>query len=213
MRSGSLYSLPGGLPVPEDDGACDHLPGAAMPSVKLQSTDGWAGRCGRNSRMGRTVFFFYPRSGRPDEPPIPGWDDIPGARGCTPQSCAFRDHFSEFEALGVRVFGVSAQDTEYQHEFAERTHLPYPLLSDEVSLTDALRLPTFEAGGMRLIKRLTLVVSDGRIEKVFYPVFPLTKTPNRCSPIPATHRRIVARRRQMSFRAARSPPGDRERGI
>jgi len=122
------------------------------------------------------VFFFYPRSGRPDEPPIPGWDDIPGARGCTPQSCAFRDRFAEFEALGVQVFGMSAQDTEYQREFAQRTHLPYRLLSDAAfALTDAIALPTFEAGGMRLIKRLTLVVSKGRIEKVFYPVFPPDK--------------------------------------
>jgi peroxiredoxin len=175
-RRGSLYELPNGLPVPVDDGACDHLPGVAMPSVKLQSTTGGPVDVAEISRMGRTVIFFYPRSGRPDEPPIPGWDDIPGARGCTPQSCAFRDHFSEFSALGVSVFGVSAQSTEYQREFAERTHLQYQLLSDEeFTLTHALRLPTFEAGGMRLIKRLTLVVSEGRIEKVFYPVFPPDK--------------------------------------
>jgi peroxiredoxin len=171
-----LYALPPDLPVPFDDGACDHLPGAEMPRVVLPSTAGERVDLAEASRLGRTVFFFYPRSGRPDEPPIPGWDDIPGARGCTPQSCAFRDHFGEFEALGVRVFGVSAQDTGYQREFAERTHLPYPLLSDEkFVLTDALRLPTFEAGGMRLIKRLTLVVCAGRIEKVFYPVFPPDK--------------------------------------
>jgi peroxiredoxin len=176
MRKGSLYQVPEGLPVPEDDGACDHLPHMEMPSVRLQSTEGGQVDPAEVSRTGRTVWFFYPRSGRPDEAPIPGWDDIPGARGCTPQSCAFRDHFSEFEALGVRVFGVSAQDTEYQREFAERTHLPYPLMSDAAfALTDALRLPTFEAGGMRLIKRLTLVVSDGRIEEVFYPVFPPDK--------------------------------------
>jgi peroxiredoxin len=176
MRSDGLYSLPGDLPAPEDDGACDHLPGAEMPSVSLQSTAGGLVDVADVSRSDRTVFFFYPRSGRPDEPSIPGWDDISGARGCTPQSCAFRDHFGEFEALGVRVFGVSAQDTEYQREFAERTHLSYPLLSDEkFTLTSALRLPTFEAGGMRLIKRFTLVVCDGRIEKVFYPVFPPDK--------------------------------------
>jgi peroxiredoxin len=147
-----------------------------MPSVELQSKAGGPVDVGEISRTGRTVFFFYPRSGRPDEPSIPGWDDISGARGCTPQSCAFRDRFGEFEVLGVRVFGVSAQDTEYQREFAERTHLPYALLSDEqFLLTNALRLPTFEAAGMRLIKRLTLVVCDGRIEKVFYPVFPPDK--------------------------------------
>ena len=147
-----------------------------MPPISLISTSGELVDLSAVSREGRTVFFFYPRSGRPDEPQIPGWDDIPGARGCTPQSCAFRDHFGDFDALGVRVFGVSAQDTDYQREFAERTHLPYPLLSDAgFALTDALRLPTFEAGGMRLIKRLTLVVADGRIARVFYPVFPPDK--------------------------------------
>jgi peroxiredoxin len=162
--------------VPADDGACDHLAGAETPPISLPSTKGGAVNLAKVSRKARTVLFFYPRSGRPDEPQIPGWDDIPGARGCTPQSCAFRDHFGEFEELGARVFGVSARDTEYQREFAERTHLPYPLLSDAAfTLTDALRLPTFEHGGMRLIKRLTLVVSEGRTEKVFYPVFPPDK--------------------------------------
>ncbi len=176
MRRGSLHELPKGLPVPVDDGACDHLPGVEMPAMPLPSTAGGVVNLAEASREKRTVFFFYPRSGRPDEPPIPGWDDIPGARGCTPQSCAFRDRFAEFEALGVQVFGMSAQDTEYQREFAQRTHLPYRLLSDAAfALTDAIALPTFEAGGMRLIKRLTLVVSKGRIEKVFYPVFPPDK--------------------------------------
>jgi peroxiredoxin len=147
-----------------------------MPPISLPSTLGALVNVAAASGNVRTVFFFYPRSGRPDEPPIPGWDDIPGARGCTPQSCAFRDHFSEFEALGVRVFGVSAQDGKYQGEFAERTKLPYPLLSDsDFVLTEALGLSTFEAGGMRLIRRLTLVTSDGRIGKVFYPVFPPDK--------------------------------------
>lgn len=176
MRKGSLFELPDGLPVPVDDGACDHLPGLAMPSVALPSTNRGEVNVAEASRDRRTVFFFYPRSGRPDEGQTPGWDDIPGARGCTPQSCAFRDHFREFEALDVRVFGVSAQDTDYQREFAERTHLPYPLLSDAAFiLTNALMLPTFDVAGMRLIKRLTLVVSDGRIERVFYPVFPPDK--------------------------------------
>ncbi len=145
---GNLYELPEELPVPVDDGACDHLMGIEMPAIGLGSTRSGLVDPAEVSRTGRTVFFFYPRSGHPDQPSIPGWDDIPGARGCTPQSCAFRDHFSEFEALGVRVFGVSTQDTEYQREFAERTHLPYPLLSDaSFALTNALRLPTFEAGG------------------------------------------------------------------
>ena len=173
---GSLYELPPDLPAPVDDGASDHLRGKKMPPVSLSSTADGEINVAEASREGRTVFFFYPRSGRPDEPPIPGWDDIPGARGCTPQSCAFRDHFREFEALGVCVVGVSAQTTDYQREFAERTHLPYPLLSDaDFALTEALHLPTFEVAGMLLIKRLTLVVSNGRIEKVFYPVFPPDK--------------------------------------
>ena len=175
-RQGNLYELPEGLPVPVDDGACDHLRGMELPGLSLASTHGGEVDLGQATRQARTVLFFYPRSGRPDEPQIPGWDDIPGARGCTPQSCAFRDSFPDFDALGVQLFGVSAQDTEYQREFGELTHLPYPLLSDaQFVLTDALRLPTFEAGGMRLIKRLTLVVSNGRIEKVFYPVFPPDK--------------------------------------
>jgi len=172
----NLFEIPEGLPVPVDDGACDHLLDTEMPPVSLPSTLGTVVNVAEASHDGRAAFFFYPRSGRPDEPPIPGWDDIPGARGCTPQSCAFRDHFAEFEALGVQVIGVSAQDTEYQREFAQRTHLTYPLLSDAAfALTDALGLPTFEAGGMRLIKRVTVMVSDGRIEKVFYPVFPPDK--------------------------------------
>jgi peroxiredoxin len=175
-RRGGLYELPADLLVPVDDGACDHLLGIQMPEVSLPATTGGTVDLTKVANDGRAVFFFYPRSGRPDEPPIPGWDDIPGARGCTPQSCAFRDSFGEFEALSVRVFGVSAQDTDYQREFAERTHLQYPLLSDaRFALTDALRLPTFEARGMRLIKRLTLVLSDGRVERVFYPVFPPDK--------------------------------------
>ena len=172
----NLHKLPPDLPVPVDDGACDHLPGMEMPPVELPATTGAALNVAEASHDGPAVFFFYPRSGRPDEPRIPGWDDIPGARGCTPQSCAFRDHFSEFEALGVRVFGVSTQDTEYQREFAEWTKLPYPLLSDsDFVLTEALGLPTFEAGDMRLIRRVTLVVSHGRVEKVLYPVFPPDK--------------------------------------
>lgn len=176
VERADLNQLPDGLPVPEDDGACDHLAGMEMPPVSLPSTNGEAMDVAQVSRLRRTMFFFYPRSGRPNEPALPGWDDIPGARGCTPQSCAYRDHYREFEELNVAVFGVSAQDTEYQREFAERTRLPYPLLSDhEFALTQALRLPTFEAGRMRLIKRLTLVVSEGRIEKVFYPVFPPDK--------------------------------------
>lgn len=175
MRS-DLYELPDGLPVPVDDGACNHLTGMHMPPALLRSTHGALVDVGEISRARRTVFFFYPRSGRPDQPPLPGWDDIPGARGCTPQSCAYRDHFPEFERLGAQLFGVSSQDTDYQREFAERTHLPYSLLSDaELELTCALRLPAFEVQAMTLIRRLTLVVSGGTIEKVFHPVFPPDK--------------------------------------
>jgi len=173
MRSDSIYELPQDLPAPVDDGACDHLPGMALPNVALPATNGDLVNVARSAAAKRTVFFFYPRSGRPDQEPPAGWNQIPGARGCTPQSCAYRDHFAEFVALGVQVFGVSAQNTEYQQEFAARTNLPYPLLSDaNFRLTSALRLPTFEVEGMRLIKRLTLVTSHGRIEKVIYPVFP-----------------------------------------
>lgn len=164
--------LPNDLPVPQDDGATDHLPGMEMPSVKLRST---GGREVDVSRLGgnRTVIYAYPRTGVPGRPVPAEWDAIPGARGCTPESCAFRDHFLEIASLGADVFGLSTQDTEYQHEAATRLHLPFELLSDsQFALTDALRLPTFDFEGARLIKRLTLVVRDGRIEHVFYPIFP-----------------------------------------
>jgi peroxiredoxin len=164
--------LPSDLPHPVDDGACDHLPGLAMPSVRLPST---AGRLVDLSALGagRAVIYCYPRTGRPGEPLPDGWDMIPGARGCTPQSCAFRDHHRELADLGAEVYGLSTQTTEYQREMAERLHLPFEVLSDaRFALTDALRLPTFEVDGMRLIKRLTLIVRDQRIEHVLYPVFP-----------------------------------------
>ena len=163
--------LPKDLPIPEDDGAADHLPGMALPSVHLASTAGEP--VDLPSLTGRTVVYCYPMTGRPDRELPEGWDGISGARGCTPQSCAFRDHHEELKSLGVRVFGLSAQSTEYQREAAGRLHLPYELLSDEgLAFTGALNLPTFEVEGMTLLKRLALVVQDGRIEKVFYPVFP-----------------------------------------
>jgi peroxiredoxin len=170
-RADDLHALPKDLPVPVDDGACDHLPGRRIPPVPLAST---AGRPVDLSGLpGRTVVYCYPRTGRPDADPPPGWNAIPGARGCTPQSCAFRDHHQELRALGAAVFGLSTQDTAYQREAAERLHLPFELLSDaRLELARALRLPTFQVAGMTLIKRLTLVVADGVIEKVFYPVFP-----------------------------------------
>ena len=143
-----------------------------MPPVPLPSTRGAA--VDLSGLSGRTVVYAYPRTGRPDIPNPEGWDFVPGARGCTPQSCAFRDHFAELEEMGVRhLFGLSTQDTIYQQEAAERLHLPFPLLSDAAGmLTLAMKLPTMTVEGMTLLKRLTLVVDDGRIRHVFYPVFP-----------------------------------------
>ena len=160
------------IPAPKDDGAARHLVGMRVPSVVLQATDATA--VDLSSLRGRVVVYTYPRTGRPGVPNPEGWDLIPGARGCTPQTCAFRDHFAQLKALGVdHVFGLSTQDPEYQKEVAERLHLPFAILSDEhFRLTTALRLPTFETNGMRLLKRLTLVVSDGVVEHTFYPVFP-----------------------------------------
>lgn len=171
MDADSLYELPEDIPTPVDDGACDHLPGIRLSPVVLPSTSGEP--VDLSSLPGKTVVYCYPRTGRPDENLPRGWDEIPGARGCTPQSCAFRDHHAELQTLGVRVFGLSTQDTGYQREAVERLHLPFELLSDEgLAFAKALKLPTFEAESMTLIKRLTLVIHDGRIEKVFYPVFP-----------------------------------------
>lgn len=167
-----LFPLPEGLPEPKDDGACDHLTGRDLPRLKLASTSGGTVDLAEAS-VARTVFFFYPRTGRPGEPIPKAWDEIPGARGCTPQSCAYRDLAADFDRLGVRIYGVSSQDTAYQQELVRRTKLPYEILSDrEFKLINALRLPTFEFEGVRLVKRLTLVVKASRIEKVFYPVFP-----------------------------------------
>ncbi|MFL5379992.1 MAG: peroxiredoxin [Myxococcales bacterium] len=160
------------IPAPQDDGAARHLPGMTMPAVGLPATDG---RTVDLSKLpGRTVVYAYPRTGKPGVPNPTGWDMIPGARGCSPQSCAFRDHFAELQRLGVaHLFGLSTQDTAYQAEAAARLHLPFPLLSDAgLALTRALRLPTFEVDGMTLLKRLTLVIDGGRIAHVFYPVFP-----------------------------------------
>ena len=166
--------LPEGLPVPEDDGAADHLSGKRLPSVALKST-------ARNvvdlsALAGVTVAYCFPMMGRPDSEMPQGWDEIPGARGCTPQSCAFRDHHAELRSLGARIFGISAQESAFQKKIAERLHLPFELLSDEdLILAEALSLPTFEVDGLRLLRRLTLIVADGQIQKVFYPVFPPDK--------------------------------------
>ena len=164
--------LPDDLPVPQDDGVARHLQGARLPDVVLSATDGSAVNPARLT--GRNVIYVYPRTGRPGQALPTGWDGIPGARGCTPQSCSFRDHFAELKALGVqRLYGLSTQDLAYQREAVERLHLPFPILSDaSLQLTRALRLPTFEVDGMMLIKRMAWVVDDGVITKLFYPVFP-----------------------------------------
>lgn len=164
-------SLPDDLPVPVDDGAADHLPGEALSSCPLPSTDG--GLVDLAAAPGRTVVYAYPRTGEPGVDSPDGWDAIPGARGCTPQACAYRDHAEDLAAAGARVVGLSTQTTSYQCEAAGRLHLPFPLLSDaDLTLARAWGLPTFEAGGEVLLRRLTLVLRDGVVEHVRYPVFP-----------------------------------------
>lgn len=163
--------LPPDLPVPVDDGACDHLPGSRLPSVALRSVAGDTVDPG--ALGGTVVMFFYPMIARPETGPPAGWDAIPGARGCTPQSCSFRDHHAEMVDLGARVYGVSAQAFDDQVEAAERLQLPYALLNDaELDFAGALRMPTFDHEGASFIKRITLIARDGTIETVFYPVFP-----------------------------------------
>ena len=167
--------LPPNIPMPEDDGATRHLTGIKLPDLALPATSG--GPVNLSKLKGRTVLYIYPRTGVPGQALPTGWDTIPGARGCTPQSCSFRDHFGELKRLGVaQLFGLSAQDTAYQQEAATRLHLPFPILSDEkLAFTRALRLPTFSVDGMTLIKRMALVIDDGTITKMFYPVFPPDK--------------------------------------
>jgi peroxiredoxin len=173
MDAPDLLRLPDGLPVPADDGAAGHLPGRAMPTLSLPATDG---RLVALNALGggRTVTYVYPMTGRPGVELPPGWDDIPGARGCTPESCGFRDHHAELLAAGAaQVFGLSSQSPDYQREAVDRLHLPFAMLADEqLALASALGLPTFTAGGMTLYRRLTMIVTDGVIEHVFYPVFP-----------------------------------------
>jgi peroxiredoxin len=177
--SGILHNpleFPAGLPVPVDDGGARHLVSRAWPDLALAATDGSTVNLSRG--RGRTVVYAYPRTGRPDEALPTGWDAIPGARGCTPQSCGFRDHHAELSELGVaQLYGLSTQTRDDQIEVAQRLHLPFALLSDAgLALQRALNLPTFAVDGMTLLKRLTVVLDDGTITKVFYPVFPPDKS-------------------------------------
>jgi peroxiredoxin len=167
----SIYQLPTGLPVPVDDGAADHLLGLEVPGLVLDSSSGSVDLSELAAR--RAVLYVYPATGIPGRPTPDGWDAIPGARGCTPQSCAFRDHAAELAELGARVAGLSAQPLEQQIEFARREHMPFPVVADPgLELRDALGLPTFVFGEVTLYKRITLLFERGRVAKVFYPVFP-----------------------------------------
>jgi len=169
----TFEKLPANLPVPVDDGACRHLAGLRVPGVELMATSGRTVRLDAPTPH-RVVVYCYPMTGRPGVPLPDGWDQIPGARGCTPESCSFRDHLSELRAAGAgELYGLSTQTTDYQREVVERLHLPFELLSDAgLRFAKALRLPTFTVDNMELIKRLTLVIRDGLIEHVFYPIFP-----------------------------------------
>lgn len=175
MRSDNLYNLPPGLPVPVDDGATDHLRMMRIPSAPLLSTAGKWVDLGDSVDHPRVV-YCYPRTGRTDQDPPGGieeWNKIPGARGCTPQAISFRDHFAEFQAQGVELYGLSTQSTSYQREAVARLNLPFELLSDDaLILTEVLRLPTFKFGSATLNCRLTMIIESGIITKVFYPVFP-----------------------------------------
>ncbi len=176
MNNVSFTQLPAGLPIPEDDGACAHLPGKHLPDLSLASTSGLP--INLSQRPGVSVLYAYPLTGRPGVPLPPGWDEIPGARGCTPESCAFRDHHAEIRQLDAEIFGLSTQATDYQREVHERLHLSFELLSDEAfAFTDALSLPTFSVASMRLLRRVTLISFSGVIERVFYPIFPPDRHP------------------------------------
>ena len=171
--------LPPNIPIPQDDGAAAHLTGMTLPDLALPATQNAqsAAQVNLSKLKGRAIVYIYPRTGVPGTDLPPGWNDIPGARGCTPQSCSFRDHFGELQRLGVaHLFGLSTQDTAYQQEAATRLHLPFAILSDgKLALTKALNLPTFTTSGMTLLKRMALVIDDGVITKTFYPVFPPDK--------------------------------------
>ena len=178
MRTDDLYQLPADLPVPVDDGAARHLAGAALPPVALPSTSGGLVRLD-DTAIQLAVVYCYPRTGRPDAVALgstASWNAIPGARGCTPQSCAYRDHHRELQQLGAVIYGLSTQPTDYQREAVSRLHLPFQLLSDAAGeFLACLRLPWFEVEGVRLLKRVTLIIRQGRIVHCIYPVFPPDK--------------------------------------
>ena len=175
MNEQSLNTLPPDLPVPVDDGAAAHLTGMRLPHVALPATDGR--KVDLAAIAGTVVVFAYPRTGRPGESSlVDDWDQIPGARGCTPHTCGFRDLHAEFTRLGARVYGLSTQDVAYQREMVERLHVPFPVLSDaELALARTIGLPTMEVAGQTLLKRIAWIARDGTIERVFYPVFPPDK--------------------------------------
>lgn len=172
--------LPEGLPEPVDDGAADHLVGTRLAAVPLPATDGTS--VDLSALPGRTVVYAFPRAGRPgEEPLVADWDQIPGARGCTPETCGFRDHHADLASVGARVHGLSTQDTAYQQEQVSRLDLPFSLLSDAgLRFTCSVRLPTLEVAGQVLLRRLTLLVDDGVVTRVWFPVFP-----------PDTHAEVV----------------------
>ncbi len=172
----NLNQLPSDLPIPQDDGAAKHLVGTRLPTISLHATTGKQFNLGE--LKGRLVMYCYPMTGQPNVALPDGWDQIPGARGCTPQSCSFRDHYQELRSLGAEVMGLSVQSTAYQQEMADRLHLPFAVLSDvDYQFQQALQLPTFVAAGMTLLKRITLIANDGVIEAVHYPIFPSDSDP------------------------------------
>ncbi|GAC1446799.1 MAG: hypothetical protein NVSMB56_08930 [Pyrinomonadaceae bacterium] len=174
--SGNLSELPSNLPAPVDDGASDHLLGMHVPPIPLMSTNNHLINLARVSKEKRTIVYCYPLTGRPDQELPANWDTIPGARGCTPQTCEFRDHYQEIQNLNAQVFGLSTQTTEYQREMVKRLNVPFEILSDvDLAFAQAMKLPTFEAEGIEMLKRLTLIIYNGEIIKVFYPVFPPDK--------------------------------------
>lgn len=172
-KSSDPYALPADLPIPEDDGGADHLLNAPLPRVELPLTRGGPLDLAAAADRGTLVVYVYPQTGVPGHPAPEGWDRIPGARGCTPQSCAFRDNAAELADLGATVYGLSAQSLDQQREFSQREHLPYPLMNDgDFQLVAEMGLPTFAANGRRFYRRLTFIARGGRVVKVFYPVFP-----------------------------------------